>query len=425
MPQDRGRARANRYLATSVVSVADRLDEDDAPAATSSETRLAIVPPVEPSYRWNIAWALRAYLISRAVVFGCAVVSVLTINANPAKGPWSRYGAPHVPVLQALGRWDGAWYIEVARNGYATIHFGHTRYASRAFFPGYPLVVRILSTITPAPALLSALIVTTVLGGVVALLVWRLVADISGEAAARRAVVLFSFAPGAFVLSMAYSEALFLVGAVACVMLLMRRRWVWAGMFAALASFTRPNGVAVVATCGIVALVAIARERDWRALAAPVIGAFGTVVYFAFLLVNAGDAFAWFKAERRGWGDRIAPIDAAVHHLSGLANTSLNPGGLNDLSWLLFFLVGVAGAVLLVRWGPPLPVLAYGLVSGGFAMTSYQVGLRPRMLLISFPLILAAGVQLRGRPYRALLAVSFVLLCALSLLSFGTLVATP
>ncbi len=428
MPQDGGRARANGYVASGVISLVDRPEREDARAVEAieaPEARLVIVSPAESSARWNVAWAIRAYVISRLIVFACAVVSVLTIDTNPARGPWSRYGAPHVPVLQALGRWDGAWYIEVARHGYATIHFGHTRHASRAFFPGYPLLVRILSTVTPAPALLSALIVTTVLGGVVALLVWRLVAEISGEAAARRAVALFCFAPGAFVLSMAYSEALFLVGAVACVMFLIRRQWFWAGAFAALASFTRPNGVAVVGTCAIVALVAIKRDREWRSLAAPIIGVTGTVAYFAFLLVNTGDAFAWFAAERRGWGDRVAPIDAVVFHVGGLAKTSMRPGGLNEVQWLAFLLAGIACIVLLVRWRPPLPVLAYGIVSAGFAMTSYQVGLRPRMLLISFPLILAAGVCLQGKVYRAVLGLSFVLLVVLSLLTFGTLAATP
>jgi hypothetical protein len=251
------------------------------------------------------------------------------------------------------------------------------------------------------------------------------VCEVSGEAAARRAVALFCFAPGAFVLSMAYSEALFLVGAIASVMMLMRRRWWLAGLFAALASFTRPNGVAVVATCGIVAIVAIAREREWRALAAPLVGALGTATYFGFMLVNAGDAFAWFKAERRGWSDRVAPIDAVVHHVAGLGKTSFRSGGLNDLSWIAFLLVGLAAAVLLVQWRPPLPVLTYGLVSAAFALTSYQVGLRPRMLLISFPLVLAAGVRLHGTAYRVVLGLSFVLLVSLSLLTFGTLVATP
>ena len=70
-------------------------------------------------------------------------------------------------------------------------------------------------------------------------------------------------------------------------------------------------------------------------------------------------------------------------------------------------------------------MLTYGIASTLTAMTSVQVGLRPRMLLVAFPLILAAGVVIRGRRYRVLLAASIVALVAFSLLTFSSLAATP
>ena len=69
-------------------------------------------------------------------------------------------------------------------------------------------------------------LVSTVLGGLAVGLVWLLVREVEDEAAATRAAVAFSFFPGAFVLSMAYSEALLVAAAGACLLFLVRRQWV-------------------------------------------------------------------------------------------------------------------------------------------------------------------------------------------------------
>ena len=386
--------------------------------------------PVDGAVRsasWTIGGPLRVYAYSRLLVFACALFSSILLNRHPQRGPWQRYGGPHVPFVQALGRWDGAWYVNVARAGYQDVRWGDAPFASRAFFPGYPLLVRVFSTITQTSDLLAAVIVTTLLGAIAAVLAWRLVAEISGEAAARRAVTLLCFSPGAFALSMAYSEALFIVATLAALLFAVRRSWVAAGVCGAVAGFTRPNGLAVIAACAVVAAVAIARRRDWNALAAPALAAVGTTSYFVYLFGLTGDPTTWFRVERAGWGDRVAPIGALTHHVSSLFTNgvSLRSGGLNDLVWVSFAAIGVWCMLELWRWQPPLPVLAYGLAAAGLALVSYQVGLRPRMLLVAFPVVLAVGVRKTGRSYRTVLSVSVVLLIAFSTLTFASLAATP
>jgi hypothetical protein len=61
------------------------------------------------------------------------------------------------------------------------------------------------------------------------------------------------------------------------------------------------------------------------------------------------------------------------------------------------------------------------LAAAGMGLISAPIGLRPRFILLAFPLILAVGTWLKGRAYVAVLCSSVVLLVvamAYSVVSF-------
>lgn len=371
---------------------------------------------------------LRVYAVSRVIVLACAAVSATALRSTSRlREPWPESPGPRVALVEALTSWDGAWLVHIAQHGYGSIEYRGSDQASTAFFPGYPLLVGLVARLTFLPVTVVAILVSTALGAVAASLAWRLVTEISGPAAARRAVTLFCFAPGAFVLSIAYSESLFLVAAVGGVLAAMHRRWVVAGLLGALGTATRPTGVAVVATLVVVAGAAWWSERDRRAIVAPALAPLGVLCYFAFQWARTGDALAWFVVQRTGWDDRIAPVASVTHRMRELraSGISLEPAGLNDAIWLVSSLVAVLLVVALARWRPPLPVLVYAVTAIGFALMSFRVGLRPRMVLLAFPVVLAPGVVLREAAYRVVLVLSAASLVALSLLTFSTIAATP
>lgn len=383
--------------------------------------------PSRRSARATVAVPLVGYALGRALVLATAVVVTAQVNRQPQRGPWPRVPGPYVSWLQALGRWDGAWYLDVAHYGYRRVYYHDASHASMAFFPGFPLLTRMTASLSGLPQLVVAVALGTALGAAFAVIVWVLVRDIAGLDAARRATLLVCFAPGAFVFSMAYSEALFLTAVAASLLFLVRRNWVTAGLCGAIATASRPNGAALLLTCAVVAALAIRRHRDWRALFAPVLTAAGAVGYFVFLFVRTGDVTAWFDVQRDGWGDRIAPVAALISHARGLLDhgVSVDSGGLNDIVWFAGVAFAILGVVLLVRWRPPAPVLVYGCAATAFAFSSYQVGFRPRMWLSAFPLIVAIGVSARGRTFRVAMTVSVLALVAVSALTFGTLALTP
>lgn len=386
-----------------------------------------------PFVRTSPAGDVRAvwiYCASRAVVFVTAGVAGIVARRDVARGPWPMVNEGG-GILRALTRWDGAWYLAIARHGYSmarvSVHGGRRELA---FFPLFPLIVRATSVI-PAPgtsAVAEGISLSLVLGGFAAIVLWRLANRIAGQKAADRAVALVFFFPAAFVFSMTYAESLFLLTACIALLALLDRQWLLAGVATALAGLTRPTGVALVAACLAVAIVEMTRRRDYRSLVAPVIGLLGPVSYWAFVWARTGDYRGWLDVEQKFWGDSVdfgvGALTQVVHALDGLP-VGLRATELNPWIEALGVVFAVTALVLLVRQRMPLPVLVFGLGAFAFAMSSARVGPRPRMLLAAFPLIVAVAIGVRGRWFWVLLAASTVTMVLLALTTFLTLAATP
>jgi len=142
-----------------------------------------------------------------------------------------------------LDRWfyrDSQWYLTIVRDGYHYYGAGHR--SAVAFFPFYPLLVKMLNTISSIDITICAMIISNVafLGALVYL--HRLCTMEYGESVARRAVyymaifptAFFSFAPIASRSSTA-EHCLALLYAPAAM--------VAAGLFGGLAAATRILGV--------------------------------------------------------------------------------------------------------------------------------------------------------------------------------------
>ena len=348
-------------------------------------------PIVSGSWR-----TLAAYGLSRVYVFAIATGVAIA----------SRFSLPEV-----LSRWDGGWYLSIVRAGYPTVvpsGTGTDVYSSLAFFPGYPLLVRVLSRPIGLSPVLVGVVVATTAGAGAAIVLHRLASDLSGDPTADRTVILFSFFPTAFVLSMVYADALFLFFAAVCLVALIEHRWLLAGVATAAASSVRPTALVLVACCVWAAAEAIYRRREWFALVAPALAPIGALAYFAYLRVHTGDALAFVKAEDRGWNRRfdfgVWNVRAVVGYLVDRRTTFL------ILVFAILLLAAAAAFWLMLRWRPPAVIVVY--VAGIVALTvlaSHPVSL-PRYLLSAFPLLIPVADRVSGRRFTVLVVVSAVLL---------------
>lgn len=369
----------------------------------------------ESSLVWRIALrhAAVAYVLSRVcVLVGAAIVGAeMRADDNKLRERliWGFFGKPDphareavLPrsassmILDVLTSWDGIWYMRIVRRGYPEYVPSGITYddpeARVAFFPMYPWLVRTVDHVLPGGDTFAALMVNLVLGAAFVVLVGLLARRWFGDHAARPAMVLTAFFPGSFVLSFAYSEALLLVLAAACLLALSHERWIWAGVFAAVATATRPNGIALVAATAVAAVVAIRTSRRWTALVAPALSPLGFVAYQWWIDRHTGESRVWFRVQGEAWKEGTSfGLTALRNTLEAFTKPLTSP---TDLITAVAFL-----ATLVVLWTAwkrrlPLPALAYGVMVIALMLVPATVTARPRFLFTAFPLLVAAAVWL-------------------------------
>jgi hypothetical protein len=377
----------------------------------------------EAARRHWLATVGASFGLSRLLVLLAALPALL--QHTPGAGPWPIL--PRSSALSAvLSRWDGAWYVLVAQRGYPGRSLLDRHLSDVAFHPGYPLLVRGLSAVTHLSLPTAAVVVSTVFGFLATALVFVLADRWRGRETANRAAFLFALFPGSFVLSMAYAEGLMLAATAAALLLVMQRRWLWAGLAAAVATAARPNALPIVLTLACIAVYEIVRRREWRALVAPLLGSAGIGSYYLYLWIHSGQFTAWLRSERVMWHDH--PTITGLASLLAHAFThlpSLRPGGFNGVLVVAGTLAVGAGLWFLWRSGLPRTMQVYGTFALVMPLTSAAVGPRPRMLLAAFPLALVGAERLSARGYRRAVVASAVGLVVLTVLTTTTLTATP
>lgn len=333
---------------------------------------------------------------------------------------------PIPSLVTVLTKWDAGWYIGIAAGGYpdsippdASVAAGQS---PLAFFPGFPLVIRAVEALGVSFNE-AAVLISVAAGTAAAVVLWHLARELTDRPTANAAVALFSVFPGAFVLSMGYSEGLFLLCAAACLLALLRERWAVAGVAAAVAGATRPTGLVLAVTCAWAAGVAIRRRRTWRPLLAPALAPLGFAAWTLYLHAHTGDAFIWTDAHRQGWGQGLGPGVETFRKLGRLAVHPL--ADFNILVSGVVIVVTVAGVVLLWRWRPPsvLSVYTAGLlvpVVFGASLTS-----TPRFVLPALPLFIAAGRRLRGPALHAVLGLFAGAMAILMIVAGASILYTP
>ena len=359
-------------------------------------------PPVQgdPACDGNlwrlIGYSVFVYLCSRLLTLAAA--SLLT------------YVRPELGVVRVLAStWDGGLYQAVLTEGYpdgGPSDDPRGLVGTAAFFPLYPMIIRIVVTFLDVSIPTASLLVSLTFGALAVVLVALVARLVAGSTVAQRTATLFSFGPGAFVFSLAYSEGVMISFAAACLFCLLRRQWFLAGVAGALATAARPNAVVVVACCSWAAWRAVRKDgdRDWRALAAPLLAPLGGLAFLTFLYLRTGEPTYWFMVQREVWHDHINfGVSTAQRLVALVADPLATP---NRVLFGLSLLLTIALLAVLVRAGLPaeLNLFACGIIL--LAAMSNVLYPNPRFLLTAFPLTIALALRLGTPAYRLVLAAS-------------------
>ena len=380
-----------------------------------------------------LARPLGLFVVSR-IAIALAIGLVIDLNLGLAtqhfNGPWPT-NPPGGRLFEALGMWDGGWYMRIAHDGYTTSLHPLSAYTPTvAFLPVLPVLLRITIFITGLNTLYAGVLTSALIGAVASVCVWFFVRRLTDRATADRATALWCFFPGAMTLSLVYTEGLLVVFAVVCLYALMRGWWVIAGVAAAAASATSPEGLALFACCAWAAGAAILRRPDqaalgqqaisaparpgrrWLALVAPLLAPLGWLTYQGYLWRRTGDLTIWYQVEKHFWEGGFDPYGATIGKLT---NAWHHPGVFDYLVPSIGLVVLVVAAILLWRWKPPAVVTIYAATAMAFVIASGALGPRPRFFIAAFPFIVALARYIRGPAFHGLLGISAL---GLGLLTF-------
>jgi hypothetical protein len=146
-----------------------------------------------------------------------------------------------------IGRPDTGFYIDIAEHGYRAGPYSPAVTANWAFFPAYPLLLRLLAHGRSAETyLVAGFLLSVLFYGLSVLYLRKLLFTDYDYDTVIRAILLLCFYPFAFSLAIFGPDSLCLLTACAAFYYARRGQWALAGLAAALACVTRVQGVLVV-----------------------------------------------------------------------------------------------------------------------------------------------------------------------------------
>ncbi|MDT5031448.1 MAG: hypothetical protein QOC94_1619 [Actinoplanes sp.] len=306
--------------------------------------------------------------------------------------------------------WDAGWFHRVAVNGYPhgyTFDTEHVLQANElAFFPLYPMLIRGLDALGTDPG--TAGIAVAWLASVGAAVALHLLGtSLYGRRAGWALVALCCSAPASVVLSMAYSESLFLALVAGMLVAAHRRVWWAAGLLGLGAGLTRPTGAAAALALTVAVLLEWRRpdaRRKVEAALAAIVALAGVPAFLGWVALRVGEPDAWFKIQTAGWGTSFDYGTSTFRFL----DTALSRGdGWIPVSVALILLVAAVAAVIALVRRPWLPLAVYGLTA--MVLVYGQAGFyhsKPRLLLPVLLTLLPAVVSAaRARPRVAVLSI--------------------
>ncbi|MGD3109570.1 mannosyltransferase family protein [Streptomyces sp. YGL11-2] len=306
------------------------------------------------------------------------------------------------PVLASFARWDWDHFRHIASEGYFPGQAGPWQAGwdnREAFFPGFPLLLRVVHVAVPGWTT-AGLLISLAAGAVAVVALARITRlHLPDAGAGRRAVLFFLVSPCAVFLAVGYTESLFLAFALPAWLAARRGSWPLATTLAALATTVRVSGLFLAAALAWEFFLSARGRRELRALPWLALPALPAFVYGWYLHARTGDWWAWKHAEERGWYRTFhTPWDAWGHTWhDAFGHVQTTGYAFMFRAELAAMVVGLLLVGLLVRQRRWPEALYVGLSLWALG-TSYWYLSIPRATLLWWPLWIALAARSLRRP---------------------------
>ena len=198
---------------------------------------------------------------------------------------------------------DASNYLYLAEHGYAG---AEDKLCYIVFYPLYPLLMRLMSSLTGSSLAFAGVLVSHLCYAASAPLMRALAGQSLPPAQARCATAAMLLYPFSFYCFGLYTESLFMLLTLGCLLCLRRGNWWPAGGLALLAALCRTQGIALCFACAYAFLSAPPEKRGrWTGLLASLGAVAGFGGYLALNWAVSGEPFGFLRYQREVWFHEI------------------------------------------------------------------------------------------------------------------------
>ncbi len=303
----------------------------------------------------------------------------------------------------ALRNWDAGHFLGIAE-------FGYKDKFQYAFMPLYPLLIRSLSIIFK-DYLFSAIFISLVSSYLAMSVLQKLIKLEFKKKYAKKIILSIFLFPTSFYLLIAYSESLFFLFAVLFFFFYKKKQYLYANLFAGMASVTRFAGISLILVLFLEAFFFSRNIKKTHLF----ISISPLLIYLVFLYSRTGNAFYFLTAQTHWQRELIFPTIPFWHTISKIASTPLYLQDLSDIFNLVFVVLGL-GLVLRSFRYLPARYSIYSFFSLSLALFSGSLVSIPRFLITIFPIFITISL-IKNR----LFLITYFVVSALLLIYFQVL----
>ncbi|WGW10555.1 hypothetical protein LWF01_10435 [Saxibacter everestensis] len=357
-------------------------------------------------------WAavLGVYAIARLLSY----LTFCAVARFQVESPW---GPAQPSYLEFVGAWDSDWYRTIFAEGYPSRlpddGNGNVAQNPWAFYPLYPVLVRLLDAATGLGWQVLAPTVSLLAGAAAAIVIYRLFARRTNPATALAGVLFFATFPTAAIFQTGYAESLTILLLASALLLVARRRYWLAIPVVFLLALARPIGVPFAFFMLIHLILRIVQRRSdpYRlpeVVASWSLGVLACAAALAFPIAAwqvTGSITAYTDTEAAWSGGEISWFSGWFRMGEFLAGPVWGP----------VLVLAVVGAMIAAILSPAGKTMGADLQAWCFGYGFYLLMVFSphtstfRMVLPLFPLALALAAP-QSRAYRGAVLVGYLLL---------------
>lgn len=178
-----------------------------------------------------------------------------------------------------FANFDGVHYLRIARDGYE-------HQFTQAFFPMYPLIIKLASPIFLNHRLITGLVISNLAFLLSIHVFYKLIFRKYGNETALWSIAFLCFFPTSYYFSALYTESLFFLLLISSFYFVEKKKYLLANIIGAFASATRLVGVYLS--------LSLTRKKNLYSL---IIIPLGLLLYMLYLKLKFGDPFLFFSSQ--------------------------------------------------------------------------------------------------------------------------------